>query len=98
MSQLYRHRAYRAQAAPSWFHVDLAATGLQAIIKGQQPNFTLEYSCQSPTELRWFLMHAMPLSNHGGIVVAHENITVRKQAEQALRESEARYRGWCFLT
>ncbi len=66
--------------------------GLQAIFDGHESHFALEYSCQTPTEMRWFLMQATPMASHGGVVIAHENITAVWQAEEALRESEERYR------
>ena len=73
----------------------LAAGGLSGVLSGGLTEFSLEYPCHSPEETRWFLMHATPLRITGairGAVVAHSPITTRKQAEDALRESEARYR------
>ncbi|MDZ4717402.1 MAG: PAS domain S-box protein [Roseiflexaceae bacterium] len=70
----------------------LTLAGIQALIDGVQSHFTLEYGCQTPTELLWFVLQAMPLADQRGVVVAHEDITERKRAEQALQESEARYR------
>jgi hypothetical protein len=70
-----------------------ALDGIQAVLNGAFPNFTLEYPCHSPSENRWFLMSVTPLpGERGGAVVAHTNITARKLAEEALRESEARLR------
>jgi len=64
--------------------------GVRAVLHGDQDTFSLEYSCHSPEEKRWFVMRVTPLS-HGrpaGIVVAHEDITAQKNIERALRDAE----------
>jgi PAS domain S-box-containing protein len=59
-----------------------ALAGIQTVLDGSQKRFTLEYSCRTPTENRWFLMHTTPLSSErGGAVVSHVDITERKQFE-----------------
>jgi diguanylate cyclase (GGDEF)-like protein/PAS domain S-box-containing protein len=69
-----------------------AFEGIQAVLNGTLPEFTLEYPCHSATEQRWFLMYASPLSTAtGGAVVSHINITGRKLAEASLEESRGRY-------
>jgi PAS domain S-box-containing protein len=70
----------------------LVLAGLQAMLAGQQGHFTLEYGCAAPTGDTWFVMHATPLIDRTGIVVVHEDISARKQAEQALRAAEMKYR------
>jgi PAS domain S-box-containing protein len=69
-----------------------ALLGLQALIDGVQSYYTLEYGYQTPEEVRWYTMHATNLTNHDGIVVAHEDITERKRAEQAMHAAETNYR------
>jgi len=64
----------------------IVLAGLQAILDGQRTQFMLEYTCQTPVGQLWFLMLVTPLVGHGGAVVAHEDITGRKQAELALAE------------
>ncbi|MES2878056.1 MAG: PAS domain S-box protein [Pseudomonadota bacterium] len=62
-----------------------ASWGIQSVLKGRSPGFTLEYACHSPTQQRWFSMNVTPLGADGqGVVVVHTNITQRKQAEDAL--------------
>ena len=64
--------------------------GLQAVLSGSQPEFRLEYPCHSPTERRWFLLQASPVSGSpGGAVTAHLTITERKLAEEVVRRSAA---------
>jgi PAS domain S-box-containing protein len=62
-----------------------ALQGIQAVINGTRPSFSLEYPCHSPTEERWFLMKVQPLGgNRKGVVIAHENITELKHLKQQL--------------
>ena len=64
------------------------AAGLQAILDGKESGFSIEYPCHSPSEQRWFLLEATPLSDGtGGAVVSHTNISARVQSELA-RERE----------
>jgi PAS domain S-box-containing protein len=69
------------------------AQGIREVLSGQRPSFELEYPCHSPGEQRWFIAHATPFVDGGRqVIVAHENITKRKQAEEAVRQSEEKYR------
>ncbi len=64
--------------------------GLRGVLSHSQKEFTYEYACHLPTELRWFVMHASPLSRtEGGAVIAHINTTERKRAEQVLADFKA---------
>jgi PAS domain S-box-containing protein len=70
-----------------------ASEGIQAVINGSISRFQMEYSCDSPTGIRWFLMWAGPLNRpEGGVVVSHIDITERKKAEAAQRRSDAELR------
>jgi diguanylate cyclase (GGDEF)-like protein len=73
---------------------ELALKGIRAVLSHEQESFTLEYPCHSPTERRWFRLRVTLLSVPGltGCVLAHENITLEKLAEEALRETERRLR------
>ena len=72
----------------------VVADGIRAVATRQQDEFSLEYPCHSPIEQRWFALRAGRFPGDGPVrvVVAHENITARKQAEETLRESEAHHR------
>jgi PAS domain S-box-containing protein len=73
---------------------DAFAAGIRAVICGERQEFAMEYPCHSPTEQRWFMGRVTRFLGDGPVrvVVAHENITERKRAEEALRLSEANLR------
>jgi PAS domain S-box-containing protein len=60
---------------------------LQAVLRGERPEYSCEYSCHSPTERRWFRMLAAPVRRAGltGAVIAHVNVTERCLAEESNR-------------
>ncbi len=66
------------------------AAGIRAVLAGEQDEFTLEYPCSSPDEARWFLARVarVPGTEPPQVVVAHDTITARKRAEDAVREHE----------
>lgn len=71
------------------------AAGIRAVMQGRCDRFMLEYPCDTPNgEKRWFVGKVTRFTSAGPLrlVVAHENITPRKLAEEALRESEERFR------
>src|SRR5215813_509587 len=41
--------------------IEATLDGIQAVLDGARPNFTVEYPCHSPSEKRWFLMSVTPL-------------------------------------
>jgi PAS domain S-box-containing protein len=69
-----------------------ALAGIKAVCEGSSEYFRLEYPCHSPTKQRWFLMLVTPLKrSEGGAVVTHNDVTERKLAEQALRDSKEQF-------
>jgi PAS domain S-box-containing protein len=79
--------AYSEEAAPF-------ADGIRSVLSGQRDKFELEYPCHSPIEQRWFIGRVTQFATDGPprAVVAHENITERKLAEEKLHESEQQFR------
>jgi diguanylate cyclase (GGDEF)-like protein/PAS domain S-box-containing protein len=61
----------------------LVAEGIRSVLRGGEKTFTLEYPCYLPTEVRWFLLTATPLSRDlpNGVVITVLDITERKNAE-----------------
>ena len=70
-----------------------AAAGIRRVLRGEAKDFALEYACHSPTERRWFQLTATSLreGRRSGAVVMHLNVTERKLAENALRDSNEKF-------
>jgi DNA-binding CsgD family transcriptional regulator len=66
------------------------AQGIRAVISGEKEEFKLDYSLKTATDERWFYLRVTRLSKYEPIrvVVSHEEITKRKQAEEALKRRE----------
>lgn len=60
-----------------------AAAGLRAIISGQETEFLDEYACHGPGGEAWYVLRAARFEGPGDacVVVSHENVTERHQAE-----------------
>ncbi|MBS1227378.1 MAG: hypothetical protein H6R17_655 [Proteobacteria bacterium] len=61
-----------------------ARDGIQAVLDGRLPSFSLEYPCHFPQQQRWFSMIVTPLGENlqHGVTITHTEITALKQAEQ----------------
>src|SRR5215216_1700720 len=70
------------------------AEGIRSVLSGEREKFELEYPCHSPSEQRWYIGRVTQFAAGGPprAVVAHENITERKLAEERLYESERQFR------
>jgi PAS domain-containing protein len=62
------------------------AKALRDIIAGRRAEYRMEYPCESPDGLRWFQLRVSRPSGarNSRIVVAHEDITEVKRAQQDL--------------
>lgn len=60
------------------------ARGMRSVLSGRLEAFELEYPCHSPTERRWFVGRVTRFAGTEPpwAVVAHENVTERKRAEE----------------
>jgi len=65
----------------------ITTRAIQQLLAQEISEAHIEYPCHSPKENRWFIAHLTRFGDSGKIrvVVAHENITERKQAEEELR-------------
>lgn len=62
--------------------------GIRAVLSGLRSSFTSEYPCDSPSQQRWFSITVVPQHHpQQGVIVIHQDITVRKQAQQSLEAS-----------
>ena len=70
------------------------AAGIRQVLARQRDQFTLEYPCHRPDQQRWFVARVTCFEDANALylVVTHDDITARRQAEDALRESEEQYR------
>ena len=60
------------------------------MVDGEIEEFTLEYPCHAPDRQRWFQVRVTRLQydRSGRIVIAHEDLTLIKRAEQELKKRE----------
>jgi PAS domain S-box-containing protein len=66
-----------------------ALAGLQAVQDGVLDCFDVEYPCDSPSERRWFAMHATRLGSGGrSLVVSHQNITYCKRVQEEMSRNQ----------
>lgn len=64
-----------------------AHDGIEAVLEGRLPNFSMEYPCHSTDQQRWFTMRVSPLGGlKRGAVIVHTNITERMIMEGDIRE------------
>jgi PAS domain S-box-containing protein len=70
------------------------ARRIREILDGRRSSYHREYPCHSPNEKRWFQVRLGSFKDKGGVkvVVAHESVTELKEAEQAVRISEEKFR------
>jgi len=68
------------------------ANGLRAVLRGEVPEFSMEYPCHSPTKQRWFSGRVTRFQSGQPVrlVVVHENITARRRAEEELKTISSR--------
>jgi PAS domain S-box-containing protein len=68
--------------------------GIQAVMSDERREYVFESPCHCPGGNRWFNARVTRFlgDGPGRIVVAHEDVTDRKHAEEALKVSEVRYR------
>ncbi len=70
------------------------AAAIRAVLAGEATERVIEYPCHSASEQRWFIGRVTRFPGEGPprAIIAHENITARVLAENALRASEAALR------
>jgi PAS domain S-box-containing protein len=66
-----------------------ALSGIRDVLSGRLESFTMQYQCRFANERKWFHMLVTSLAGvtSGGVVIAHVDITERKQAQDAMQEA-----------
>jgi len=69
--------------------------GINELLNREREQFSIEYACNSPTNNRWYVMHAIPFHDDDiGVVITHTDITESKLSEEAItaeRDRAQRY-------
>jgi PAS domain S-box-containing protein len=71
-----------------------AARGIRMVLRGDIEEYRLDYPCHSPEQHRWFNMTVRTLQGDDAhrVVISHQSITEQKLADDAVRQSEKRFR------
>jgi PAS domain S-box-containing protein len=66
------------------------SAGIRSVLSGKKKYYELEYPCHSPNEERWFIgrVTVFPRGDQNRVIIAHENITERKRAEDTLKKNQ----------
>ena len=67
-----------------------AQAGIVAVYDAQKRYFEMQYDIKFGNDSRWFQMSVTPLRSGDGVVISHEDITLRKRHEQAIQELSGR--------
>jgi two-component system sensor histidine kinase/response regulator len=73
--------------------LDVIADGIRAVAQETRSELSVEHGCQTPTP-RWYVTHVTRFPGDGParVVIAHEDITERKQAAEAVQRRDAHFR------
>ena len=64
--------------------------GILAVLKKEKKIFELEYPCHAPHEERWFILRVTNFgTDDSKVVISHQDITLRKKAEESLIVSQS---------
>jgi transcriptional regulator with GAF, ATPase, and Fis domain len=59
-----------------------ALEGIRSVLEGTRETFVLEYPCESPGKVRWFIMRVIPFSGlKGGAILSHIDVSEQKMAQ-----------------
>jgi two-component system, NarL family, sensor kinase len=80
------------QAAAASPEAAITAKALRDILRGRRHQFRIEYPCAGPTETRWFQLRVTRPGDAPArlVVIAHEDITEAKRAQEELALLSAR--------
>ena len=80
-----------AAAASGNADAAVAARSIRQVISGERSQWFFEYPCHGPQEQRWFYCRVTRFKTNNSIhvVIAHENISEMRQAQELLASSRA---------
>jgi len=85
-------RVCRIAAGPFSHRALEAALGIETVLRGAAPHFSLDYPCPSPSRRAWFRLTARPLRRpRGGAVILHSEITSHVLVAEKLRRTQAQF-------
>jgi transcriptional regulator with GAF, ATPase, and Fis domain len=59
-----------------------ALEGIGSVLEGTREAFILEYPCESPGKIRWFVMRVIPFSSlKGRAIISHSDVSEQKLAQ-----------------
>lgn len=65
-----------------------ALAGIEQVLSGSQPLFSMEYPCSAPDNPRWFMMRVTALQTEaGGAVITHMDVTQERLANEELEHT-----------
>jgi PAS domain S-box-containing protein len=83
----------RKSSAAGVEQAETVAQGISDILAGTLEELRMEYPCDTPRGMKWFLFHAVAApSQVGGAIIAHIDISQQKQTEEKLHASEELFR------
>ena len=69
--------------------IETTFIGISAVVQGERDYYSAEYHCHSQDKHRWFQMTVSRLTGSiRGAVIAHTDITARKQAEELILKQQ----------
>ena len=81
-----------AATIPRSAEAEQAAKGIEALLQTERREFRMDYACPGPDGSRWFQIRATRFGEEGArrVVIAREDISEIKEAENGLRELAGR--------
>lgn len=69
-------------------YAEQALAGIEQVLSGAQPLFSMEYPCNAPDKARWFMMRVTALqTGAGGAVITHMDVTQERLANEELEHT-----------
>jgi DNA-binding CsgD family transcriptional regulator len=73
---------------------ETVALGIRKVLRGELPEFIIQYPCHELTRRRWFNLRALPYlsEDEGRIIIVHEDITPIIMVQEELQQKEREVR------